>query len=475
MNQQQKEKRKTIMNRSIALGHCVCDPRKPCPCPEFKEFNVCQCAGENMPTKPIGEIKLTEYVRGAGCASKIGKKDLTQILSGLPEVDDPRVLVGSAAGDDAGVIQISENDENVLITTVDVFSPSVDDPYTFGQIAAANSVSDIYAMGGTPLTALSIIGFPIHDLPGEVMHDILRGGIDKMKEAGISVVGGHSINDGEIKCGFSVIGTCKKDSFIRNSGAKEGDVMILTKPLGVGIVAFASQIGRTTPEAAKEIANSMASLNLNAAKLMKKYNTHAVTDVTGFSLLGHLSEIVKNSKIAVEIDFDKIPLFTDVAKLAREEVLPGAVERNREALPENIMDFSNLTLAQENILFSPETSGGLLLFLPKEDAENYICEIRNSGNNIASIIGEVTGINEDGKISVKTSNSENFTKLTVEKNNNCCCSPEIEGEQSNCCSSAETGEEQSNCCCSSQEITEEKSDCCSPEIKEPTQCCCCEE
>ena len=448
MNQQQRDKRKTIMNRSIALGHCVCDPRKPCPCPEFKEFNVCQCAGENLPTKPSGEIKLTEYVRGAGCASKIGKKDLTQILSGLPEVDDPRVLVGSAAGDDAGVIQISENDENVLITTVDVFSPSVDDPYTFGQIAAENSVSDIYAMGGTPLTALSIIGFPIHDLPGEVMHEILRGGIDKMKEAGISVVGGHSINDGEIKCGFSVIGTCKKDSFIRNSGAKEGDVMILTKPLGVGIVAFAAQIGRTTLEAATEIANSMATLNLNAAQLMKKHNTHAVTDVTGFSLLGHLSEIVKNSKIAVKIDFDKIPLFTDVAKLAREEVLPGAVERNREALPANIVDFSNLTLAQENILFSPETSGGLLLFLPKEDANNYICEIRNSGNNLASIIGEVTGINKDGKISVTTSNSENFTKLTVDKNNKCCCSTETEEEHSNCCSSStEIKKEQSDCCC----------------------------
>lgn len=444
MDSKQREKRKTIMGRSIALGHCVCDPRKPCPCPEFKEFDVCQCAGENMPAKPLGEIKLTDYVRGAGCASKIGKKDLTEILSGLPEVNDPRVLIGSASGDDAGIIQLSENDENVLILTVDVFAPSVDDPYTFGQIAAANSVSDIYAMGGTPLTALSIIGFPVHDLPGQVMHDILRGGIDKMKEAGIAVIGGHSINDSEVKCGFAVIGTCKKDTFIRNSGAQVGDVLVLTKPLGNGIAAFAAQIGRATQKTIDEIASSMSSLNKTAAELMVKYNAHAATDVTGFSLLGHLSEIVKNSQVKVEIDFDRIPLFTEVANLASQEVLPGAVERNREAVPESLLDFTNLTKAQQNILFAPETSGGLLLFIAETDAENYICEIRRSGNNTASIIGKVTKNDQEGKIIMCTSDQKELNQMPS-ASQDCCC-PETNPESS-CCSPLPANASESSCCC----------------------------
>lgn len=446
MNAEQRKKRKTIMGRSIALGHCVCDPRKPCPCPEFKEYDVCQCAGESMPAKPIGEIKLTEYVRSAGCASKIGKKDLNEILSGLPEVNDRRVLVGSASGDDAGVIKISETDDDVLILTVDVFAPSVDDPYTFGQIAAANSVSDIYAMGGKPLTALSIIGFPVHDLPGQVMQDILRGGIDKLDEAGIAVIGGHSINDGEVKCGFAVLGTCKKDAYIRNTGAQVGDVMVLTKPLGIGIAAFAIQIDRAEKEVADEIAESMSSLNKIGAELMLKYNAHAATDVTGFSLLGHLSEIVKNSKINVEIDFDSIPLFSGIANLARQEILPGAVERNREAVPEELLDFTNLADAQKDILFGPETSGGLLLFLPEYEAEKYLCEIRKSGNKSAAIIGKVTEKNEEGKIIMKTKKAEEFARLAPESSGCCDSSPATEEDQSPCCSPT-TSDNESSCCC----------------------------
>ncbi len=455
MDNKQREKRKTIMKRSIALGHCVCDPRKPCPCDEFKEYNVCQCAGENMPVKVGGKIKLTEFVRGAGCASKIGKKDLTEILSGLPQVDDPRVLVGSASGDDAGVIKISEDDENVIILTVDVFAPSVDDPFTFGEIAAANSVSDIYAMGGTPLAALSIIGFPVHDLPGEVMHEILRGGIEKMKESGIAVVGGHSINDGDIKCGFAVIGTCKKDKFIRNSGAKVGDVLILTKPLGVGIAAFAGQINRASSTVIDEISNSMSSLNKDAASLMIKHNVNAATDVTGFSLLGHLSEIVKNSNIQVEIDFDAIPLFSDVAELAKREILPGAVERNKEAVSEDLIDFTNLAKAQEYILFGPETSGGLLMFLSEKNAKQYICDIRKKGNNIATIIGKTIKEQDGGKIVVKTNNANNFQFIAPEKLE--CCETET-----SCC------ETETSCCETETSCCETETSCCETE----TSCCC---
>ena len=207
------------MQRSIALGHCICDPRKPCPCEVFKQQGYCHCAGEH-PKAAEGPVSLTEHVRNAGCASKISKDVLKEVLSGLPEIDDPRVVVGASAGDDAGVMMISLDTATIL--TVDVFCPSVDDPYTFGQIAAANSLSDIYAMGGEPQVALSIIGFPVHTLPTSAMREILRGGLDKMKEAGVPVIGGHSINDEEVKCGFAVVGTSPKDAYIRNAGAKAG-------------------------------------------------------------------------------------------------------------------------------------------------------------------------------------------------------------------------------------------------------------
>jgi selenide,water dikinase len=402
LSEEARAKRQRIMARSRALGHCVCDPRKPCPCPVFREHQVCECAGERLPPPPTGEIRLTELVRNAGCASKIGKKDLREILSGLPQFDDPRVLVGSAAGDDAGVIRLGEDGDRDLILTVDVFAPSVDDPFTFGQIAAANSVSDIYAMGGTPLTALSIIGFPIHSLPGTIMREILRGGIEKMREAGIAVIGGHSIDDSEIKCGFAVVGTCPQGAYCRNAGAQVGDALVLTKPLGVGIVAFAAQVGRATPEQSTTIATSMATLNRSAAERMRRHRPHAVTDVTGFSLIGHLAEIVANSAVAVELDFDAIPLFPGVAELSRQEILPGAVERNREAVPAAMLDFSALAPAQENILFCPETSGGLLVCLPEKTATTYLRELRKNGVATAAIIGRVVGPAPGGRITAAT-------------------------------------------------------------------------
>ena len=435
MDKKQREKRKVIMARSITLGHCVCDPKKPCPCPLFKEKDVCQCAGEKLPLEIEGEIKLTDYVKSAGCASKIGKKDLYDILSGVPALEDDRVLVGSNAGDDAGVIVLSEDDKQAHILTVDVFAPSVDDPYTFGEIAAANSVSDVYAMGGKPQAALSIVGFPIDMLPNEVMREILKGGIDKMKEAGVPVVGGHSIKDGEIKCGFAVLGTCPKDGFVRNSGAEVGDVMILTKPLGVGITAFAGQIGHASAEDLAEIAKSMSTLNKAAAEVMQANGVHAATDITGYSLLGHLSEIVKNSKVEVEINFENLPLFKNVANLARREILPGAVERNRESVSEDILNLKALAPAQKDILFSPETSGGLLMFIPAKFAEKALKELHDKGVSTASIIGKVTTTNNCGLITLTTTEKENYSPVKVEKKS--APSPE-----ESCCS-----EESEDCCC----------------------------
>ena len=255
------EKRKRVMARSMQLGHCICDPKKSCPCDVLRDHNVCPCAGERLETIS-GDTRLTELVERPGCASKIDAAALRKILAELPAVNDPRVLVGMPAGDDAGVYQLDGN--LALVQTVDVFSPSVDDPYMFGQIAAANSVSDIYAMGGRPITALSIVGFPIRSLADDVLQQILRGGIDKMNEAGVAVIGGHSINEREIKAGFAVTGLIEADKVFTNAGLQPGDRLILTKPLGTGVLAFAAQIHRAPEGSLEASARSMAQLNRTA-------------------------------------------------------------------------------------------------------------------------------------------------------------------------------------------------------------------
>ncbi len=450
-------KRKRIMSRSIMLGHCVCDPRKPCPCPDFREHDVCECAGEKLPfaVGVDGEIKLTDYVKSAGCASKIGKKDLFEILSDLPLMSDPRVIIGVSACDDAGAILVPDTKENAMIQTVDVFSPSVDDPYTFGQVSAANSVSDIYAMGAEPWCALSIIGFSVSHMPNKVMAEILRGGLDKMKEAGVPVLGGHSINDENIKCGFAVTGFCKKDKIIRNEGARIGDAIVLTKPIGVGIAAFAKQIGRAEKSTVSEAERSMIRLNKSASQLMVKYKANAATDVTGYSLLGHMSEIVKNSKVKVEIDFDAIPLIDGVANLARMGICPGAIEKNREAVSDEILDVSGLAEAQANLLFCPETSGGLLVFLPKENLNAFISDLHLNGDTASRVIGYVSETNSKGRIVVKTSSTKNYESIKIKRQNpeivkKNIDSPATISAEPSCCAS------ESSCCAKTNVSVSEK-------------------
>ena len=385
------------MGRSIALGHCVCEPKLPCPCPTFKAHNVCGCAGEQLPMA-VAQVKLTALARGVGCASKIGKKDLVAALSGLPDLEDPRVVVGRGAGDDAGVIMLSDGEATVM--TVDVLAPPVDDPFMFGQIAAANSLSDIYAMGAVPQCALSIIGFPTRTLPMAVMREILRGGFEKMREAGISVIGGHSTDDEEIKFGFAVVGTAKPCGFVTNAGAQVGDLAVLTKPLGTGIVSFADQCGQGEPECVAEVTRSMAALNRLAGARMMVHGAHAATDITGFGLLSHVVEIAKSSRVEVELDFAKIPLFPSVLALAERDVLPGAVERNREAVAEDLLDLAGLGPAEQAILFAPETSGGLVVFLPEPGAIALLDDLRDGGCAQATAIGRVTKPSGLGKIRV---------------------------------------------------------------------------
>jgi selenide,water dikinase len=421
MTSTQLERRRRVMRRSMALGHCICDPHQPCPCDAFKEEGWCQCAGESPPAA-TGPVRLTQHVRNAGCASKISKDVLRLALADLPEIEDARVLLGASAGDDAGVILLGDNAATIL--TVDVFSACVDDPYTFGQIAAANSLSDVYAMGGQPQVALSIIGFPTDKLPVDAMRQILRGGVEKMKEAGICVIGGHSINDQDVKCGFAVVGTCPPDGWVRNSGARPGDVIMLTKPLGTGIVCFANQLGLASEDVSQAAAASMTALNQAAGRLMTPHGAHAATDVTGFGLLGHMIEIVRNSDMEISLHFDDIPLLDGVAELARQDVLPGAVERNRRLLDEATFDLSGLAEAQQAILLGPETSGGLLVFLPPNRAPQYLQALRAAGVDGGAIIGQVSGPCPGGRITAHSARASDFAAMGP---------PKVEAETPACC------------------------------------------
>jgi len=380
------QRRQSVMKRSIKLGHCVCNPLQPCPCDTFKQHNVCPCAGEKLPVK-AGQTALTRHVRRAGCASKIGQADLLQILSRLPPVEDPNVLVGAAAGDDAGIYRL--NKDQALVQTVDVFTPCVDEPYLFGQIAAANSVSDVYAMGGRPLTALSIIGFPIEQLDGSIMEAMLRGGVDKLREAGCSVIGGHSINDEEVKLGFAVTGLIHPDAAVLRSRAVAGDALVLTKPLGTGMISFAAQIGRADPRCMDEAGAWMAMLNRDAAELMTAYGAHACTDITGFGLAGHLVEMARGSGVTAELDFSTLPVFRAAVTCLKNEILGGAIERNQEYAMGWVEVATDDHPENLPLLYDPQTSGGLLISLPPAAAAELVAELRKRGNEAASIVGRV--------------------------------------------------------------------------------------
>jgi selenide,water dikinase len=422
-------KRKRIMKRSMALGHCICDPKLPCPCPVFLEQDVCLCAGETLEA-PEGPVRLTQMVENAGCASKIDKASLQRILDGLPASDDPRVLVGVPAGDDAGVYKL--DGAQALVQTVDVFSPSVDDPYLFGQIAAANSVSDIYAMGGRPLTALSIIGFPVRKLPDAVMHEILRGGIDKMAEAGVAVIGGHSIKDEEVKAGFAVTGLIDTDKVVTNAGARPGDALVLTKPIGIGMISFAAQIDRVGAESLDAIAASMATLNKTACELMLEFGAHACTDVTGFALIGHLAEMAKSSGVDVEIVWDDVPLFPGVLECAAQGIIPGAIERNREASGDAVVTGDGVEPAMIDVCLDAQTSGGLLIALPEAKAPGLVERLHRAGVADAAVIGRVTS-KGTGRIHVSTRGTRPVPEIETKKRTSAVPAPDQGAETMECC------------------------------------------
>jgi selenide,water dikinase len=310
-------------------------------------------------------------------------------LRQLPEREyDPNLLVGLDTSDDAGVYKLT--DEIALIQTVDYFTPVVDDPYMFGQIAAANALSDVYAMGGKPKTVLNIVGFPIKELGPDVLAEILKGAADKTKEAGALLVGGHSIEDKEPKFGLSVTGLIHPDKILKNVGAKPGDSLVLTKPIGVGILTTGVKRDAVTPEQLQKVTETMASLNKVAAECLEGLNPNAGTDVTGFGLLGHASEIARGSNVSLTLHFDQVPLLDGTVELANQGIIPGGTKSNYEWLSEAVVYDEKLTEQERFILCDAVTSGGLLVSLPKEEAELYVQKLHENGIAEAAIVGEVT-------------------------------------------------------------------------------------
>ena len=395
-------KRRRMMERSRLLGHCICDVRRPCPCDVFRNDGICPCAGERPDPAELSQVKLTQLVRNAGCASKIAPADLDAVLGRLPEVNDPAVISGLAAGDDAAIYRISE--DLCLVQTVDVFTPCVDDPRLFGRICAVNCLSDIYAMGGEPRTALSILAFPSEKLPGEVMYQLLAGAIEIFEEAGVALVGGHSVKDDEIKLGFAITGLIDPAVAAALEKPKAGDALVLTKPLGTGVLTFGQQIGRGHAAGLAAAQVSMATLNRAAAEAMKEAGASACTDVTGFGLFAHLLRLMRQGQLAAEVFADSLPAFDGAIDALRQGVIPGAVERNREYVGEAIHIAADVDEALVNLGFDAQTSGGLLIAVPTERQEMLRQSLARRGAD-AFVIGKVTD-RVGGQIVVVPGNTE---------------------------------------------------------------------
>lgn len=303
------------------------------------------------------------------------------VLKEIPLKTDPRLLVGRESFDDAGVFLVAP--DLALVQTVDFFPPIVDDPYTFGQIAAANALSDVYAMGGQPLTALSIVGFPTAELPLTVLTDILRGGQDKVHEAGAHIVGGHSVVDTELKYGLAVTGRAHPDFLLTNRNAQPGDVLILTKPIGTGALTTAGKRGLIQPEALRAAIDSMLALNGNAGRTAIALGSKCATDITGFGLLGHALHIARASDVTIEFESSKIPVLHGALEAMRAGAVPDGAKRNREFV-EPFLTWNGVADDMKLLLVDPQTSGGLLVAISAERADKFISRVEG-----AAIVGNV--------------------------------------------------------------------------------------
>lgn len=320
------------------------------------------------------EVKLTKLAKCAGCGAKVAAGVLAQLLEGIKVHQDPNLLVGFDKSDDASVYKVS--DDLALVQTLDFFPPIADDPYLFGQIAATNSLSDIYAMGGEPKLCLNIMAVP-EDMPHEAVHELLRGGYDKVYEAGALITGGHSILDDVPKYGLSVTGFVHPDKVLTNSGAKAGDVLFLTKPIGIGVLTTAAKGGMISEEGMKLAYQQMTTLNKSARDAMVKYRVHACTDVTGFGLLGHLVEMAQGSNVEIEMQVDAIDMIPEALELARMGVLPEGMYRNRNYAEKHV-DAGETELCKQDLLYDPQTAGGLLIAVDPADADALYADLQGS-------------------------------------------------------------------------------------------------
>lgn len=314
---------------------------------------------------------------------------MAQVLRQLPQINDPNILVGTNTADDAAVYKV--NDSLAIVQTVDYFTPVVDDPYTFGQITAANSLSDIYAMGAQPLFALNIVGFPSKKLSMDVLADILKGGAAKATEAGISVIGGHTIDDPEPKYGMVVTAVINPSQVITNAGAKEGDILVLTKSLGLGIITTAMKKGLASQEAIVEAIEVMSTLNKSAAEVMVKVGVNACTDITGFGFLGHLHEMAKASHLGAKIFLDDVPVIQEAWNLITNQsgVVPGGTRKNLEFLNKDIILNQGITEIDLLVLADAQTSGGLLISVSEEKLPKLIQGLKEAGVQTSAIVGKM--------------------------------------------------------------------------------------
>ena len=330
-------------------------------------------------------VRLTQIAKRAGCAAKHPPGYLFPLLSRLPPVTDPNVLVGSATGDDAAVYRI--DDERALVLTTDFFTPVVDDPYEFGAVAAANALSDVYAMGGWPIAALNLVGFPESELDVSVLGEILRGGAEKAREAGIDIVGGHTIKTDEPIYGLAVTGMVHPKKIASNAGGLPGDVLVLTKPIGIGIVTTAAKQDRDAAHAIGEAIRLMSMLNRAAAEAMATVSVHACTDITGFGLLGHMRNIVRASGCSATVRLEDVPVIDAAWTYVREGIAPGGTHANWRFLSDSVEYATGIDKESQLVLSDAQTSGGLLIAVSPDEADKLIGELRSRGTPCAAIIG----------------------------------------------------------------------------------------
>lgn len=356
-------------------------------------------SAEEAPAISVGaDIKLTHFTHGLGCACKLRPQNLEEVLASFSAIKDPNVLVGINTSDDAAVYRLS--DSLAIVQTVDFFTPIVDDPYHFGAIAAANSLSDIYAMGGRPIFALNIVGFPEKRLPMQVLKQILQGAADKAREAGIEILGGHTVEDSEPKFGLAVTGTIDPDKVMTNAKAQPGDVLILTKPIGLGIITTGIKRGLVEKEIETLAIETMSWLNKDAAEVSANYTVHACTDVTGFGLLGHLKELTIGSKVNATIYAESVPIIPEARELAAADVIPGGTRANMDYVAPYVRWDDAVSEIDRVLLCDAQTSGGLILAVPQNEKDALLADLLGRGLAEARIIGEMTGAGK-GVISVQ--------------------------------------------------------------------------